>query len=162
MSPILTYGEPAILAAVRNVPFGVQQHLAREADNALVRRTTCCWRQVGRGGSRDVQADHGEIAIIKFPNVRTPIAAHAFRAVGMGSLCALGLGMSFFLPWAHFFGAQPSGFDLQKLGDEQRLLWFIPIFCAITIVAGVTKRNQSIAGQLTSVLPPYWFLYSQL
>jgi len=44
------------------------------------------------------------------------------------SLCALGLGVSFFLPWANFFGAMVSGFDLQKLGDEQRLLWLIPIF----------------------------------
>jgi hypothetical protein len=77
------------------------------------------------------------------------------------NLCALGLGVSFFLPWAHFFFATPSGFDLQKLGDEQRLLWLIPIFCAITIFAGITKRSQKIAGQLTGALPfvvgIYWY-----
>jgi hypothetical protein len=81
--------------------------------------------------------------------------------VQLTNLCALGLGISFFLPWAHFFLATPSGFDLQKLGDEQRLLWLIPIFCAITIFAGVTKRSQKIAGQLTGALPfcvgAYWY-----
>jgi len=77
------------------------------------------------------------------------------------SLCAAGLGVSFFLPWAHFFGANPSGFDLQKLGDEQRLLWLIPILCAITIFAGVTKSRQKHVGQLTGALPffvgIYWY-----
>jgi hypothetical protein len=77
------------------------------------------------------------------------------------NLSALSLGVSFFLPWAHFFGAEPSGFDLQKLGDEQRLLWLIPIFCAITIFAGITKRSQKITAQLTGALPfcvgIYWY-----
>lgn len=77
------------------------------------------------------------------------------------NLCALGLGVSFFLPWAHFLWATPSGFDLQKMGDEQRLLWLIPIFCAITIFAGITKRSQKVAGQLTGALPfavgGYWY-----
>ena len=78
------------------------------------------------------------------------------------NLCALGLGISFFLPWAQFLGASISGFDLQKLGDRQRLLWLIPIFCAITIFAGITKRSQKIAGQLTGALPfvigVYWYM----
>jgi len=77
------------------------------------------------------------------------------------NLCALGLGVSFFLPWAHFLWATPSGFDLQKMGDEQRLLWLIPIFSAITIFAGVTNRSQKIIGQLTGALPfcvgAYWY-----
>ena len=77
------------------------------------------------------------------------------------NLCAVGLGVSFFLPWANFFGANISGFDLQKMGDEQRLLWLIPIFCAITIFAGLTKRSHKIAGQLTGALPfavgIYWY-----
>ena len=77
------------------------------------------------------------------------------------NLCALGLGISFFLPWVQFFGGNVSGFDLQKLGDQQRLLWLIPIFCTITIFAGITKRSQNIAGQLTGALPfavgVYWY-----
>lgn len=77
------------------------------------------------------------------------------------NLCAVGLGVSFFLPWARFWGANVSGFDLQKAGDEQRLLWLIPTMCAITIFAGVTKRRQKIAGQLTGAFPfcvgGYWY-----
>jgi hypothetical protein len=79
----------------------------------------------------------------------------------MVNLCALGLGISFFLPWAQFFGVNLSGLDLQKLGDQQRLLWLIPICCAITIFAGITKRSQQIAGQFTGALPfcvgVYWY-----
>jgi hypothetical protein len=77
-------------------------------------------------------------------------------------LCALGLGVSFFLPWAQFLGANISGFDLQKMGDQQRLLWAIPVCCVITIIAGITKSSQQIAGQLTGALPflvgVYWYL----
>lgn len=78
------------------------------------------------------------------------------------NLCALGLGVSFFLPWVQFLGGNVSGFDLQKFGDQQRLLWLIPILCAITIFAGITKRGQQIAGQLSGTLPfvvgVYWYM----
>jgi hypothetical protein len=77
------------------------------------------------------------------------------------NLCAIGLGVSFFLPWAHIFLSAPSGFDLQKMGDEQRLLWLIPIFSAITVFAGVTKRSQTIAAQIAGALPfcaaAFWY-----
>src|ERR1035437_3388262 len=77
------------------------------------------------------------------------------------NLCAAGLGVSFFLPWAHFWGPDLSGFDLQKLRGGPRLLWLIPSCCSITIFAGITKRGQQIAGQLTGVLPfcvgVYWY-----
>jgi hypothetical protein len=77
------------------------------------------------------------------------------------NLCAIGLGVSFFLPWAQFLGASISGFDLQKAGGGQLLLWLIPILSAITIIAGMTKRSQQIAGQFTGVLPfvvgVYWY-----
>jgi len=47
------------------------------------------------------------------------------------------------------------------MGDQQRLLWAIPIFCAITIIAGITKRNQEVAGWITGMLPilvgGYWY-----
>lgn len=104
---------------------------------------------------------------IKPKSESTPAtAAPENQTVNLGrtqlvNLCALGLGVSFFLPWVQFLGANISGFDLQKAGDEQRLLWLIPIFCAITIFAGITKRSQKIAGQLTGALPfavgAYWY-----
>jgi hypothetical protein len=75
-------------------------------------------------------------------------------------LCAAGLGISFFLPWVVLI--RPiSGFDLQKLGEQHLLLWLIPIFSVITIIAGFTKRSQRLAGQLTAALPfcvgIYWY-----
>jgi hypothetical protein len=94
-------------------------------------------------------------------------AAPANQTVTLGraqivNLCAIGLGISFFLPWANFFGANISGFDLQKAGGGQLLLWSIPIFCAITIIAGMTKRSQQIAGQLSGALPfavgVFWYM----
>ena len=85
----------------------------------------------------------------------------AFSRAKLVNLCVAGLGVSFFLPWANFFGVKLSGFDLQKMGDEQRLLWLIPILCVVTIFAGITKRSQKIAGQLTGALPfvagIYWY-----
>lgn len=78
------------------------------------------------------------------------------------NICALGLGISFFLPWAQIFGNNISGFDLQKLGDQQLLLWAIPIFSAITILAGLIKQGQHIVGQVAGVLPffvgVFWYL----
>ena len=77
------------------------------------------------------------------------------------NLCAVGLGVSFFLPWVQIIGANISGFDLQKMGDQERLLWIIPICCAITIFANITKRSKEFARQFTGVLPflvgGYWY-----
>src|ERR1035437_650649 len=81
--------------------------------------------------------------------------------VQLTNLCALGLGISFFLPWAHFFLATPSGFDLQKLGDEQRLLWPFPFPGPTTTSVGATKRSKKRAGQSPGALPfcvgAYWY-----
>jgi hypothetical protein len=77
------------------------------------------------------------------------------------TLCAVGLGVSFFLPWANFFGVSLSGFDLQKMGDEQRLLWLIPVFSAVTILAGIARRSQKVVAEIAGVLPflagAYWY-----
>jgi len=78
------------------------------------------------------------------------------------NLCAAGLGVSFFLPWANVLFGTLSGFDLQKMGDEHRLLWAIPIFCLVTIIAGFAKQSQKHLAQITGVLPyvvgVYWYL----
>ena len=79
----------------------------------------------------------------------------------LANLCAAGLGVSFFLPWAHFSdGSILSCFDLQKIDNPQKLLWSIPIFALITIVTGLTRRSQKIVGQLTGALPFGLIAYS--
>jgi hypothetical protein len=60
---------------------------------------------------------------IKPKSESTPAtAAPENQTVSLGrtqlvNLCAAGLGVSFFLPWAQFLGGNVSGFDLQKAGD---------------------------------------------
>lgn len=100
----------------------------------------------------------------KSESVPTDAPAHQTASSGraqLTGLCALGLGVSFFLPWANIFGATLSGFDLQKMGGEQRLLWLIPILSVITIVIGIYKKSQKVIGQLTGLLPfivgIYWY-----
>jgi hypothetical protein len=105
--------------------------------------------------------------VIKLKSESAPVAiGQEIKAACSGqtqlvNLCALGLGVSFFLPWANFFGVNLSGFDLQKMGDEQRLLWLIPVFSAVTILAGIAKRSQKIVVEITGVLPflagAYWY-----
>ena len=106
--------------------------------------------------------------VIKLKSESAPVAiGQEIKAACSGqtqlvNLCALGLGISFFLPWANIFGGNISGFDLQKAGGGQLLLWSIPIFSAITIIAGMTKRSQQIAGQLSGALPfavgVFWYM----
>jgi hypothetical protein len=125
------------------------------------------WRSKHQQHERAIRMSD-EITITKKSDSEstTPAAAPENRAdhstrTQLTNLSAFGLGVSFFLPWASIFGGSISGFDLQKAGDGQRLLWAIPIFCAITIFAGVTKRSQQVIGQLTGVLPyvvgVYWY-----
>lgn len=69
------------------------------------------------------------------------------------SLCALGLGVSFFLPWVHILFTGVSGFDMQKDHNAQLLLWFIPVFCGLTIISGLANSGQHIVARLTGLLP---------
>jgi hypothetical protein len=75
-------------------------------------------------------------------------------------LSAVGLLISFFLPWVNILIGRPSGFDLQKLGDVHRFYWIIPIFSGVAVVAGLTKRSQRtvavIAGLCPFAILIYW------
>lgn len=77
-------------------------------------------------------------------------------------ICALGLGVSFFLPWATIFGALISGFDLQKDGGGKLSLWLIPLLSAISVITILSKRSVSIVGPLTGMTPYlaaiYWYV----
>ena len=107
-----------------------------------------------------------EITIVKKPDSESTTAPNN-QTVSVGrthliNLCAIGLGVSFFLPWASIFGASLSGFDLQKIADQHRLLWAIPIFCAITIISGFAKHGQQYVARIAGVLPyivgVYWYI----
>ena len=72
-----------MLEGVGDVAFGVYQQVARQPDDSFIRAATRRGRQLGDGGSRDVDANHGEVAIFKFPNVRAAIAGGRFRTTGV-------------------------------------------------------------------------------
>ena len=72
-----------MLEAVGDVVLGVDQQIAREPDNTLIRATTGCWRQLGCCGGGDVYADDGVVAIVEFPNVRATAAGGGLRSVLM-------------------------------------------------------------------------------
>ena len=52
-----------------NIRLGVDEEIARNADNALVGAATGRRRQFRSGGIGYVYADHGEITVRQFPNV---------------------------------------------------------------------------------------------
>lgn len=73
---------------------------------------------------------------------------------GFLPLLSAGLFVCFFLPWMRIFiFGKPSGFDSAKEGGAYSLLWALPIFSAITIIAGLAKSGQQLAGVITGVLP---------
>ena len=70
-----------MLEAVGDVALGVDQQVAREPDNPLIRATAGRWRQLWCCGSGDVYADDGKVAIVEFPNVRATPAGGGLRSV---------------------------------------------------------------------------------
>ena len=70
------------------------------------------------------------------------------------ALCAAGLVASYFLSWINFLGFKASGFDLvQKYGGASLLLWAIPLFGVVALVASITKSSLRTAAQLAGVIP---------
>ena len=75
------------------------------------------------------------------------------------NICAVGLGICFFLPWITIWGMNASGFEFATQGGKALLLWSVPVFCAMTIFANATKRSPKIIGQLTGALPFFVLAY---
>ncbi|HYE33235.1 MAG TPA: hypothetical protein VEH27_17540 [Methylomirabilota bacterium] len=59
----------------------------------------------------------------------------------------------FFLPWINFLIVKPSGFNLAAQGGKMAILWAIPMFALITLLAGISKNSQRGVAQVTGVLP---------
>jgi hypothetical protein len=68
---------------IRNVPLGVHQKIARQADDPFIPSAAGSWRQFRSRSIGDVYADNGEVAVLEFPNIRTSISTDAFCAVGV-------------------------------------------------------------------------------
>jgi DNA-binding XRE family transcriptional regulator len=68
--------------AVRNIALGVDQKIARQADNPLIRAATSR-RGQHSSRSRHVDADDGEVTVGEFPDVWATPATDALSAVGV-------------------------------------------------------------------------------
>lgn len=75
------------------------------------------------------------------------------------SICAAGMIISFFLPWAQIWGFSASGYNLGKLGSYANLAWLIPCMSVVVIVLGLAGKSVKIAGLLTGLLPFAGLLY---
>lgn len=70
------------------------------------------------------------------------------------NLCAAGLLTFFFFPWIRILFGRFSGFDLAKDGGIYLVVWAIPLFCVITVLAGVTgQQSQKSIAVFTGALP---------
>jgi len=69
------------LNPVGNVSLGVHQEIPWQTDNPLIRSATGGGWQLRGGGIRDVNADHGEIAVCELPDVRATATGCRFGSV---------------------------------------------------------------------------------
>jgi hypothetical protein len=68
--------------------------------------------------------------------------------------------ISFFLPWANFFGAKLSGLDIQKNFSSYALVWALPAFALITFVANAANQNTNLVHRVTGAIPFCILVYS--
>jgi hypothetical protein len=70
------------MLVVGDVMLRVDQEVARQPDNPFIRPATCRrWQFTGLIGHID--PNHGEVATLKFPDVRATLAGGGLRAVGV-------------------------------------------------------------------------------
>jgi hypothetical protein len=76
------------------------------------------------------------------------------------SLVCVILLISFFLPWANFFGANLSGLDIQKNFSSFKLVWVLPTMALIAFIANIAGSRTSLFHRLAGAVPFIIFLYS--
>ena len=75
------------------------------------------------------------------------------------TLASLGIIGCFFLPWIRILLSNVSGFELQQLGDEMKLLWGIPAMAAVAVVASIAKQSVLVTAQFAGAIPFLALLY---
>ena len=79
--PHSTGSDNGHLNVIRDIRFGVHQEVSGNSDDAFVGTATCCRRQLGRGGVRDVNANDGKVTGFQFKHVGTMTERNRLRAV---------------------------------------------------------------------------------
>ncbi|MBC8427231.1 MAG: hypothetical protein H8E00_01085 [Deltaproteobacteria bacterium] len=69
--------------------------------------------------------------------------------------CAIGLFISFFLPWGKLFFAAVSGYDLAaNVGGEAKIAWLIPLSSIALIIVAFSGSNTNTdnLGRVSSII----------
>jgi hypothetical protein len=103
----------------------------------------------------------GSIQSEEKPQVTLPISnpAKSGLRIQLANLVAAILALSFFLPWINIVFGGISGFMLGKQNGWAKIVWAIPIFASITIVAGLSGTKQRLPGFLAAVTPFAFLIY---
>lgn len=67
-------------------------------------------------------------------------------------ICAMGLLVSFFLPWVEIEGASISGYNITRLGSYANYVWIIPILSGVTIIVSLLNKDNRLFGGITGVI----------
>lgn len=67
---------------------------------------------------------------------------------------------SFFLPWAHFFGSEISGLDIQKNFQSYRLVWLLPLAAFLSVVFGAIGLPAGVLRRIAGIMPFAIAIYS--
>jgi hypothetical protein len=75
--------------------------------------------------------------------------------VQIASICSVLLVISFFLPWfrALFGFVNVSGFMLGNEDGYAKLVWAMPAFALVSLLAGLSGNRLQVPGQLAGAIP---------
>lgn len=74
-------------------------------------------------------------------------------------ICATSLFFCFFLPWVNLLLVKPSGFDLAKAGGAWVLIWALPAFCLVTVLAGLSQQKWHKPAAVVTGFIPFVILF---
>lgn len=78
----------------------------------------------------------------------------------LASIAALGLLISFFVPWITFLGTKISGLDIQKNFSSYQFVWVLPLFAVIALVANFLNKHVALACRVGGAVPFCILAYS--
>jgi hypothetical protein len=76
------------------------------------------------------------------------------------SVSAAVLGVSFFMPWMMFFGANISGLDIQKNFPSYKLVWFLPACAAYVLIMNMAGKSKASDRRIAGAVPFAILAYS--
>jgi hypothetical protein len=79
---------------------------------------------------------------------------------GLTTIIALGLLISFVLPWFRWFNTPLSGYQLQSNFSSYRYVWIMPLLALIVVVLQIVRLSSKNITQLAGITPLMSFCYA--